>query len=176
MQQKSEASYKSHAGIERSKKEEQEYGPGKKDITMCKLCSAYYYSKAWHHDLNNYRHINENKDIKFTVCHACKMSKDNKFEGQVIFQNVPSQYVSQIISRIKNVGELATSRDPMDRIIEIKNQNSKFKNCEDIEVLTTENQLARNIARQVERAFKGLMTDTKWSKEESTTRIIVTIG
>ena len=52
-------------------------------------------------------------------------------------------------------------------------QVSGDKNKYNIEVLTTENQLARNIARQIEKAFKGIKTDVRWSKVESGVRIVV---
>lgn len=165
-QSKPEASSKLRMGVEKSKKEEQEFGLAKRGIVICSICNAYYYHKAWHHDLSDYKHINEDKDVKFTTCPACQMIKDKKFEGQVIFENVPNQYTEDVISRIKNVGEQATRRDPMDRIISIREGKNK------IEVLTTENQLARNIARQIEKAFKGFKIVTKFSKEESVVRVV----
>jgi len=153
--------------IERSRKEEQEFGPGKKDIVMCKKCDAVYYYKSWHHGLAEYQSLSEDKRVDFALCPACQMIEDNTFEGRVIFKNVPAMYKDTILANIKNTGERAYTRDPMDRIIKI------IDTGDTVEVLTTENQLARNIARQVERAFKGAKTDTSWSKEESGARVVV---
>jgi hypothetical protein len=61
----------------------------------------------------------------------------------------------------------------MDRIIGIKNYESRIKGRYTIEILTTENQLARNIARQVEKAHKGAKAEVIWSKEESAARIAI---
>lgn len=153
--------------IEKHKKEEQEFGPGKRDFVICGDCNAVYYQKSWHHGFADYKHLSENKAINFTICPACQMIKHNKFEGKVIFKNVPTEYKDQISNNIKNTGERAYKRDPMDRII--KSEINGFT----IEVLTTENQLARNIARQVERAYKNVKSEVIWSKEESAAVIIV---
>lgn len=156
--------------IEKSKKEEQEFGPGKKDFVICGDCNAVYYQKSWHHGFADYKRLNENKQVSFTICPACQMIRDGKFEGKVVIENVPEEYMDDILRNIKNIGEKEHERDPMDRIIGIKNLETR------IEVLTTENQLARNIARQIERAYKGVKSEIIWSKEESTAKIIVTFN
>lgn len=165
MPSKPQSQYKSHAGIERSKKEEQEYGPGRKDITFCEDCDAVYYNKSWHHKLRDYKYINEDKRVNFAVCPVCQMIREGKFEGKVTFQNVPKDYKKEIINNIRNTGERAYKRDPLDRIISVKDEGRI------IEVLTTENQLAVNIARQVKRAFKKFDVDISWSKDESVVRV-----
>jgi len=153
--------------IERSKKEEQEYGAGKKDFVVCEKCNAVYYYKSWKHGFADYKHLNQNKNIQFEVCPACRMIKDKKFEGKVVVENVPSEHKEEIVRNIKNTGERAYKRDPMDRIISVK------KNGNNIEVLTTENQLARIIARQVTSAYKNAKSDIVWSKEEDVVRVVV---
>ena len=162
-----QASGKSHAGIERAKKEEQEFGAGRSEFIVCSDCDAVYYEKSWHHGFTDYKHLKENKRVNFAVCPACQMIKDQKFEGKVVFENVPSEYKEDILNNIKNTGERAHKRDPMDRIIDIKESEGN------IEVFTTENQLARIIARQIASAYKNTKTDIKWSKEESAARIVV---
>ena len=153
--------------IERSKKEEQEYGAGKKDFVVCEKCNAVYYYKSWKHGFVDYKHLNENKNIKFEICPACQMIKDKKFEGKVVFESVPKEYKEDILRNIKNTGERAYKRDPMDRIIEVKESGGN------VEVTTTENQLARNIARQVTSAYKNTKSDISWSKEEGVARVVV---
>ena len=158
--------------IERSKKEEQEFGPGKKNIAICKKCEAVYFYKSWHHKLEDYKHLSEDKSVNFVLCPSCQMIEDDKFEGQVVMENVPEEYKDDILANIKNTGERAYKRDPMDRIIKVSCQFSVVSRY-NIEVLTTENQLARNIARQVEKAHKGAKAEVIWSKEESAARIAI---
>ncbi|MFY9457590.1 MAG: hypothetical protein WAP23_01510 [Candidatus Spechtbacterales bacterium] len=159
--------------IEKPKKEEQEYGPGKKDFVVCSDCNAIYYQKSWHHGFADYKHLDESKPVSFSICPACQMIKDKKFEGKVVIENILSEHKDEILNNIKNTGERAYKRDPMDRIIGIRNYESAVKGRYNVEVITTENQLARNIARQVERAYGGVKSEITWSKQESVARIVV---
>jgi NMD protein affecting ribosome stability and mRNA decay len=151
--------------VPKSRKEEQEFGSGQIDIVMCKECGAVYYYKSWHHRLEDYPELSEEKRIKFTLCPACQMIKDKMYEGQVILKKVPTDKKEEILNLVKNVGERAYQRDPLDRIIKIQEQNGE------VEILTTENQLAVSIGKQVKRAFKGDL-EIKWSHQESTVRVI----
>lgn len=146
----------------KSKKEEQEFGPGKKNIVMCPDCNAVYYYKSWHHDFKKV-----GKNFKFVLCPACKMIKNKQFEGQVIIENIEKNKKQELINLIKNIGKRAFDRDVLDRIIKINEITS-----DKIEVLTTENQLAVSIAKQVKKAFKAEL-EIKWSKDESVVRILV---
>lgn len=166
--QQFEAMGKFHAGIEKSKSEEQEYGPGKKSITLCKKCEAAYYKKSWHHGIEDYKNLREDNRVIFAVCPACQMIADRKFEGELILENVPGGYKEEILRNIKNTGTQAYEKDPMDRIIAIREEGGR------VQVQTTENQLARNIARQIERAYKNAKVETRWSKAESIVRLRVT--
>ncbi len=154
-----------HHRIPKSKKEEQEFGPGQIGIVLCKECGAVYYYKGWHHRLEDYQKLSEDKRIKFTLCPACQMIKDKMYEGQVILKNVPINKKEEILNLVKNVGQRAFQRDPLDRIIEIQEKNNN------LEILTTENQLAVSIGKQIKRAFKGNL-EIKWPHQESTTRVI----
>ena len=144
----------------KSKKEEQEF-LSKKDIVLCSVCNAAYHGKSWHHVLEGHQKLS--KGIKFSVCPACQMIKEKKYEGQVIVKNVSRK--KELLNLIKNIGERAFRRDVLDRIV-------KIKEGKEIEVLTTENQLEVSIGKQVKRALKGKM-DIKWSKGESVARVIV---
>lgn len=152
--------------LPKSKKEEQEFGKGKIDVVMCSNCEAVYYYKSWHHRLADYQKLSENKRIKFSVCPACRMIKDKMFEGRVIIRNIARVKKQELLNLIDNIGERAFKRDPMDRIIKIKNSPAE------LEILTTENQLAISISKQVKRAFKGKM-EIKWSQNESVARVIL---
>lgn len=163
---KSKGAIKPH--LPKSKKEDQEFGLGKQNIVMCPECKAAYYYKSWHHSLEDYQKLSEDKRIKFSICPACQMIKDKTYEGQVIIRGIMLDKKDEIINLIKNVAERAFKRDPMDRIIKIENNS-----ISEVEVLTTENQLAVSIGKQVKRAFKGGAIEIKWSDEESVARVIL---
>jgi len=153
--------------VPKSRKEDQEFGPGQTDLMLCSQCRAVYYYKSWHHRLENYQKLSEDKRIKFTLCPACQMIKDKKYEGLVSLKEVSQDKKEEILKLVKNVGERAYQRDPIDRIIEIRDRNRD----RDIEILTTENQLAVSIGKQIKRAFKGHL-EIQWSHQESTVRVI----
>lgn len=153
----------------KAKKEEQaEYGPGRADIMICPVGHEVYYHKSWHHNFRDYKELDADKRVKFKLCPADEMKKHGLFEGQVIFENVPQSVRGEVRSQIDHINQRAYDRDPMDRILETHENEGR------IELRTSENQLALNIARQVHRAHKKTEMDTSFSKEESPVRIHVT--
>lgn len=171
----------------KSKKEEAEFGKGKKDIIICPKCDSVYFYKSWHHNINRVAgrdarlsrvarspvlgwrsKLSEDKNLKFVVCPACRMIAARFFEGEVIIENTPNSFKKNIINTIKNVGKIAFERDTQDRIISIREiSGDKFVK---IRVLTTENQLAIRIAKKIKSAFKSKMK-IQYSKSESTARV-----
>ena len=55
----------------RPRKIEQEFGPGQRNILLCRQCGAFYWYKSWHCCLEDYPQLKEDKQIKFTLCPAC---------------------------------------------------------------------------------------------------------
>lgn len=148
----------------RTKKEEQEFGAGKTDILVCKICGVFYWYKSWHHNLANYPRLNESKQVKFTLCPACQMIKNKKFEGEIILKNVLPNLKKEILALVKNYGERAVKKDPMNRIISVKESKIKRSGAKggrggvlgkaiaesvNIRILATENQLARRLAKKI---------------------------
>lgn len=150
--------------LPKPKKEEQEFGPGKKSILFCKKCNAVYFYKSWHHNLENYPHLKENKDIGFSLCPACLLIKNGKFEGELIIKNLEGKNKAELINAIKNIGEIAQKKDIQDRIIKIED------NKEEIRVTTTENQLVQKIAKKIKKTFNFKNLEIKHSKRESVIR------
>jgi len=149
------------------KKDEQEFGPAKKDIIMCPACNAVYFEKSWHHYIEEYKHLNSEKDIKFELCPADEMKKKGLFEGQVTIENVPRGKGKDIINQVQNIGQRAYDRDVLDRILDFHYLGDK------IEIKTSENQLAISIGKEISDAHKGSDVEVKFSKEEDVTRVRV---
>jgi len=145
------------------KKEESEFGKGKKDLLICKECNAVYFYKSWHHRLEDYPYLKKTKNLKFTFCPACQMIKEKKFEGEVIVKNVSSKVKANLINLIKNFGKEAFKKDPQDRVISIIDNGSQLR------ILTTENQLAQRLGKKISQVFKGRLS-VSHSKGESTLR------
>lgn len=137
-------------GFRKRRKKEQERERAKKDILVCKKCEAFYWNKSWHHNLEDYPHLDEEKNIEITICPACKMIEEGKYEGEVIIENVDETKKEEIINLIKNFGQASFRRDPLDRIISIEEIARGM-----IRVLATENQMARRLAKKLGHTYKG---------------------
>jgi len=155
----------------KSRKEEQEYGPAKKDIVICSECSAVYWYKSWHHQLGKYKHLSEDKQIRFELCPACKMVKDKKFEGQIFVEHIPAGIRREVEQLIYNVADRAYKRDSQDRVLMLR----AYKK-DGFEVRTSENQLALSIGKQIQRAYKNSSIDIQLSDKESTARVRIWWG
>lgn len=170
----------------RIKKEEAEFGAGKTNILICKICGATYFYKSWHHRLEDYSR-EESKALKFTLCPACQMIKDKKFEGEIILENVPDNFKKDIKKLAENFGKRAFEADPMDRVISITEEKIKrvpakekrgaasrkdFEGKSYIRILTTENQLAKRLAKKINDIFgRKLEISISQSHREDTSRI-----
>lgn len=159
---KSSKIFSSH--FPKSKKEESEFGKGKKDILICKKCDAVYFYKSWHRKLEDYPELKETKGLKFVLCPACRMIKDKKFEGEIILENPPEKIKKELKNLVLNFAKKAEKKDTQHRIISFK------KREKNIRILTTENQLAQRMAKKIKETFHGKMS-ISYSKDESTVRV-----
>ena len=151
----------------KSRKEEAEFGPGKTDILVCKKCGAVYWYKSWRAQLGGYPELKQSKRIKFTLCPACRMILDKKYEGEITLENVPKDFKEDIKVLAENYGERAFVKDPMDRIIKITQEKEKIR------ILTTENQLAVRMAKKIKQSFGGEIK-ISYSHKEDVARIRIT--
>lgn len=150
----------------RSKKprrEAAESGPASAGFGVCPSCKAVHYQKRWRHDFPS-KLGSLDKALRFVSCPACKMIQGRLFEGQVLIEGVFVAMAQEVINRIVHVGERAFLRDPLDRIISIRRRGAT------IEVLTTENQLALHIAREVQQMLRRGKFEVRFSREESVLR------
>lgn len=122
---------------------------GQKDIIVCSQCEAFYWYKSWHHSLDAYPHLKEEKEVKFTTCPACKLIKEGKFEGEVLLENIPEEKKEEVLNFVRNFGEEEFKRDPLARIISIEEIAKGM-----IRILFTQNQLAKKLAKRLKKTFK----------------------
>lgn len=143
---------------------------GKASGIICPKCHAVYFDKRWHpaSELDKAYAVSEN--IVYELCPEDKEAEKGHgtmgYEGEVIFKNVPNGLAAEFEQEIRNIGKRAESRDPEDRIIKIE------KTAGGIRVLTTENQLAASIGKQVAAAHKGGHLEIKWSDGDQTARVV----
>lgn len=138
----------SRKGFKASRHQMEEFGQGKTDIALCPICNAAYYYKSWHHDLNNYPYIREDKKINFKKCPACQMWLQKQWEGEIRIRDLPAARIEEIKHAALGTADQAYRKDPMDRIFDIKRSGGNLV------IYTSENQLAMRIMRKLERSFK----------------------
>lgn len=134
--------------LPKSKKEEQEFGSAKSGIIMCPRGEAVYFDKSWHHNLEEYKQLSQDKSIRFNLCPADKMQREGLYEGILIIENIPDDTKENVVNLIKNIGQRAFQRDVLDRILDVDYQKGT------IQVKTSENQLAISMGKQIHNAYK----------------------
>lgn len=132
-----------------SRHEVEEFGPGKIDIIFCPEGDEVYYYKSWHHNLRRYPHLKETKPLRFQLCPYHQMKKNRQWEGEVRIYSVPEKYRERVLKTAENVSREAYRRDPMHRILNIK------ENKKEITIYTSENQLAQRMAKKIFESFKN---------------------
>lgn len=76
------------------------------------------------------------------------MIKNKQFEGEIVVQNAPKKIIGDLTRLAEKFGQRAYRRDPLDRLIEIKNAKDGLK------ITTTENQLTVKMAKKINDVFK----------------------
>ena len=127
-------------GDKKPRREFEEFGPGKKDLMLCPICSAVYFNKSWHHNLQNFKHGEHVSAVHLQKCPACIMWQNRQWEGEIRLSGVPKSAVEDVSHNILHYADDAYRRDPMDRVLDISYSGSELT------VLTTENQLAQKLS------------------------------
>lgn len=157
--------------LPRSKKDEQEFGPGKKEYVVCPECDSAYFDKSWHHLLHEEKpsHLQKDKKVSYKLCPACDMKKKKEYEGEVTVIIRDMKAKQDVLNSIKNSDELARQRDTLDRVLWLEDKGSTIK------VFTSENQLAVKIGKKLSSAHPGGKLEIKHSKDEDVSRVLVEI-
>jgi len=121
-----------------------EFPFGEKGIVSCSGCQSVYYQKSWHHNKNSKFKI---QNSKLRLCPACQMIKNKEFEGQLTISNFPPTLETDLTKLIRNFCQRAYERDPLHRLIDIKDDSGNLM------VTTTENQLAVKLAKKIREVF-----------------------
>lgn len=124
---------------------------GKKpvDFLVCSKCRAVFHDKYWQWNAVLLAKPAGDKQAN-TICPACKIKRKTEAEGILELAGfVSGSQKQEILGLLKNAGQRATERDPLDRIFAWDDTEKK------VTVYTTENQLAISLGKQVKRAFNG---------------------
>ncbi len=150
-----------------AKKDEQEFGPGKKEFIICMDCGSCYYDKSWHHAPaeDKLTEFKKDKIVKFDLCFACKMGKEKRYEGEVVIKISGGMNKQEIINEINNSDKQAREKDPMDRVLWMEDK------LDALHVFTSENQLAVKIGKKIHSSMGKGKLEIKYSRGEDVTRV-----
>lgn len=147
---------------------------GLEKLRVCRRCHAIYFDKHWH-TWARVRILAERlrkARVREDVCTECRWALDSgpegkrNWEGEVVLTGLSdSAKKREVLALVRNVGKRATERDPEDQVIRIEDKG------ETVRILTTENQLAISIGKQIDRARKGGKLDIKFSHEDAPVRV-----
>jgi NMD protein affecting ribosome stability and mRNA decay len=114
------------------------------DPSVCERCGVVFHEGIfkWMKEIP--------KNAAKMICPACRRIED-KYEGGIVFLEGKflQEHKDEILNLVKNVEEEEMEYRPLERIIEIKEENGQ------IVITTTYEHLARRIGEAVHRAYKG---------------------
>lgn len=145
---------------------------GKKDMA-CPDCFSVYYDKHWHAP----SFFGGKGAVRSAVlvrerCIECAIRAKARgsvvFGGEVLLKGAyDHDEQDELLRLVRNVGKRASKRDPQDRIVRIDRSGATVK------ILTSENQLAVSIGKQLHRARKGSSLTITWSHDDKLVRVLV---
>lgn len=138
-------------------------------MRLCSHCGAVYFDGHWHTAptlssiLRKSGHPAASEKELCIQCHLAVHGPEPKklgFEGEVTLDGLTHfEEKGEILRTVRNVGNAAVKRDPMDRIIAIDDRGER------VVITTTENQLAVAIGKAVDAAHKGGKLTIVFSRE-----------
>lgn len=139
-------------------------------IVICPACHAVYCDKHWHSSevfYNTYRHHGE---IRRELCPEDKTTADERtgWSGEVVLKNIRPELKIEILEQARNIGKRAMRRDPEEKILKIIDAGREVR------ILTSENQLAAALGKEIAAAHKGGKVQIKWSRDDKPCRVIWT--
>jgi hypothetical protein len=126
---------------------------------ICKYCNAVYGEKHWQaFDKLNFRDIDK---LKQSVCPACHEKKNHVSDGVLqLSGKFLRNHLTEISGIITNTAATELKRDVLNRIERLDLYPTL------VTVYTSKNQLAVEIGKRVNSAYKGGKLDIKWSKKD----------
>jgi hypothetical protein len=146
-----------------------EKGKAEPGVIICPVCHAVYFDKHWHSSESFYNAYRFHGEVARQICPEDKQIELRGKEGwggEVFLANIHPDKRIEVIQQVRHVGKRAMSRDPEARIIKIEDNGGEFR------ILTSENQLAVSIGKQIESAHKGGKLNIKWSSDDKPCRVI----
>ena len=138
---------------------------GMKEVAVCTGCKALYWNKRWYLDENESTKLSSDMVRNEVTCPACQRIQDKNPAGVVTFTgDYLVMHEIEILNTIKNVEEKARTKNPLSRIMEIKQEDNVLT------INTTDEKLAEKLGRDIFKAHSGDL-EFQWSKDMNFVRV-----
>lgn len=135
-----------------------EYGTAR-----CQGCSVVYHRKRWY--LSGTLPEGVAEGVPRVTCPACRKARNQSAEGSVMLAgDFFAAHKGEILNRIRHEEARARAKNPLERIIAIKEMDGRA------EILTTNEKLAQRIGLGLKKAFKGSVKYL-WSRGNKLLRV-----
>ena len=134
-----------------------------KEAIQCTGCGAFYHRRHW--TLAVPAGFNAPVHVHPIYCPACRKIKERYPSGELSLRGMDSAERQEILRILRNEEEQARSKNPLERIMRLTQQNSEWK------VETTTEKLAQRLGRSVHKARGGTLA-YKWSHNNKFLRVV----
>ena len=138
---------------------------GRHEMAVCTTCKAIYQKKRWFFDAALYQNIANLPTTNLVTCPGCQKVQDRYYEGVITLSgDFLAAHREEVLTRINTEAETVARKNPLDRIIDIRDEPGK------VVVETTTDKLAQRLGKAVYRAYKGDL-DIRWSHLDKFVRV-----
>jgi len=126
-----------------------------KEPAICKSCGLVYHEKKWVRDESLRKKLEKEGGVHYVICPACRKENQHYPMGIVeLTGNFWYSHQNDILNLIKNEEKRAIGKNPLERIMEIKEKKDMLS------IETTRESLAKRIGKVLEKAYKGKLRYT----------------
>jgi hypothetical protein len=138
---------------------------GMKEVAECTGCKMLYWNKRWYPGEDESTKLSRDMVRNEVLCPACQRIQDDNPAGIVTFSgDYLVEHENEILNTIRNVEEKARGKNPLARIMEIRQEGNVLT------IRTTDEKLAEKLGRDIYKAHSGRL-EYQWSKENSFVRV-----
>lgn len=135
------------------------------EVAICKECRSVYAGQRWELERQATRDLAKAKEIKETLCPACRKIRDRMPGGIVTISGAfVRDHEQEIVNLLNHGSQKAMQINPLERIMDIERSDSGMV------VLTTNEKLAQKLGRALHKAYSG-QVEYKWSEDTKLVRV-----
>ena len=120
-----------------------------KPIIACTYCNNVHYKNVWYAQNSRFALlIDEKKDsIFYSICPACEMQRDGKYEGVLYLRDVPTELDDKVMSLILREAEQDFIENPQHRVLEFSDIHDGHK------ITANSAKMVQRIGKRIQEVF-----------------------